>query len=114
MSASETPEIDVAGPVPTLFEPDVLDPLLGKVLPPYLTQKRWFRSKSREIVGVKIADRLLLPLDPGGESREEKILALALLLVEVHFRTGLEETYHLPLAVRKGDGPRGAGLLSKV
>jgi maltose alpha-D-glucosyltransferase/alpha-amylase len=114
MSARGASEIQVAGPASTVFEPEVLDPLLGKVFPAYLGQKRWFRSKSREIVGVKTSDRLLLPLEASGELTDEKILALALLIVEVHFRTGLEETYHLPLAIRTGDGARSAGLLSKL
>ncbi|MFH1837057.1 MAG: maltose alpha-D-glucosyltransferase [Candidatus Omnitrophota bacterium] len=58
------------------------------VLPEYLYRARWFRSKSRKIRAVKVAD--ILDLNPGCDIR--------ILIVQVFFTTGDTESYFLPLA----------------
>lgn len=60
---------------------------------PWLVEQRWFGSKGRELTGVEVLD--LPVLDP-----EPPLLSVALLTV--HFASGPDEVYQLPLVLDPG------------
>jgi maltose alpha-D-glucosyltransferase/alpha-amylase len=71
---------------------EIKDALENKILPSYLVKTNWFWSKQRVIYSCKIVECSYLPLG--------KIHAL-ILLVEVSYKSGLPETYVLPLTFAK-------------
>lgn len=66
--------------------------LENEILPSYLTKTNWFWGKLRSIYSCSIGDYIDLPL---GESE------VSLLLVDVNYKSGLPETYLLPLTFAK-------------
>jgi maltokinase len=56
----------------------------------WVSQQRWYASKSRSISGIDVVETITL--------REEPLLLLA--LVETRFATGTHELYQLPVAIR--------------
>lgn len=61
----------------------------------WLTEQRWFASKTREPAGFRLLEAAPLDQDP------EPVLVLA--LVEVQFGAGTHELYQLPLGLRHVD-----------
>jgi len=61
-------------------------PQLQHLLPQFLVRQRWFGSKARQIDHVALRDLAVVP-----------DLDAALLLIDVHFTEGADETYFLPL-----------------
>jgi len=78
-----------------LLEGDCRRTLETKVLPRFLPSQRWFGAKARTIQSVQIQDGAVLA--------EEPFLA-ALLLVDVSYVEGGQETYFLPLVIEAGRG----------
>ncbi len=70
---------------------------LERVLPSYLPHCRWYRSKTRSIVGVHITDTVPMLEGPG---------APQLALLNVEYSDAEPETYLLPLAIATGDRAR--------
>jgi maltose alpha-D-glucosyltransferase/alpha-amylase len=62
------------------------------ILPAYLNKTNWFSGKQRPIFNCTITECVQLPLGDG---------AVSLLLLEVNYKSGLPETYILPLAFAK-------------
>ncbi|HZJ60686.1 MAG TPA: maltose alpha-D-glucosyltransferase, partial [Chitinophagaceae bacterium] len=60
-----------------------------KILPAYLNKTNWFSGKQRAIYNCTIAECVQLPLGDG---------QVSLLLLEVNYKSGLPETYILPVA----------------
>jgi len=60
-----------------------------KILPAYLNKTNWFSGKQRTIYNCTIAECVQLPLGDG---------QVSLLLLEVNYKSGLPETYILPVA----------------
>jgi len=63
-----------------------------KVLPAFLNKTNWFSGKHRSIFNCTITESAQLPLGDG---------PVVLLLLEVNYKSGLPETYILPLAFGK-------------
>jgi trehalose synthase-fused probable maltokinase len=61
----------------------------------WIVQQRWFASKTREPAGFRVLEAA--PLDTAPEPQ------MVLALVEVGFRAGTHELYHLPLGLRHVD-----------
>jgi maltose alpha-D-glucosyltransferase/alpha-amylase len=70
---------------------------LERILPDYLPHCRWFRSKSRLVKNVTIADSL-----PLGEGLD----AAQMVLIDVEYANAEAESYLLPLAIAAGDRAR--------
>jgi maltose alpha-D-glucosyltransferase/alpha-amylase len=66
--------------------------LESKILPAYLNKTNWFSGKQRVIYNCMITEGVQLPLGDG---------QVSLLLLEVNYKSGLPETYVLPLAFGK-------------
>jgi len=66
---------------------------LETVLAAFVPAQRWFRSKSRAVVGTRVLDALELPTDNAVPGLD----ALWLTFVEFQFSEGEPETYALPL-----------------
>ncbi|MES2704889.1 MAG: maltose alpha-D-glucosyltransferase [Bacteroidota bacterium] len=71
----------------------VAEELAASVLPAYLMKQRWFGGKARSVQTIRISDIAEIPL--------EKLSAM-LLLIEVIYKSGLPDTYQLPVAFAKG------------
>ncbi|HVA88025.1 MAG TPA: alpha-glucosidase C-terminal domain-containing protein, partial [Candidatus Saccharimonadales bacterium] len=67
---------------------------LGRVLPRYLRQRRWFRGKARHITSTTLGDVIQV-------RGNERLAAIA--LVAVGYADGDPETYVLPLQLAHGD-----------
>jgi maltose alpha-D-glucosyltransferase / alpha-amylase len=67
---------------------------LERLLPPWVRERRWFRSKARKIKEAEVRDVLTLPGD-GSAGR--------IVLVRLEYVDGGDETYVLPLAFSAGD-----------
>jgi len=72
-----------------LVQKDKLEILENSVLPDYLMKVRWFGGKGRRIQQISIIDHAAIP---AGEN------TIFLLLIEVHYESGLPEIYQLPVA----------------
>jgi maltose alpha-D-glucosyltransferase/alpha-amylase len=70
---------------------------LERLMPRYLPHCRWFRSKSRSINNVTIADTMPMSEAPNGPH---------LALLNVEYSNSEPETYLLPLAIATGDRAR--------
>ena len=77
----------------TLFRPELLP---EQQLLEFIQRQRWFGSKSREVVGLRILDR--------AELRSEHP-ALVDVLVEVRYGTGTHDVYQLIAGVRESGEP---------
>ena len=62
----------------------------------YVTGRRWFGAKSREVAGAQVLE---------ATAAREDSPALVLALVEIRFLPGTHEIYQLPFGLR----PRGEG-----
>ena len=101
----ETPA--TGGQAPTISAPADLDTLLTgrargqllRVLPMYLRERRWFRSKSRRIKGVSVRDVVRVPMD-GPDAAED---AARLCILDVEYTEGEPESYVLPLCLGRGE-----------
>jgi maltose alpha-D-glucosyltransferase / alpha-amylase len=69
---------------------------LDRELTQYIRNCRWFRSKSRSITHVSIADLVELPEEGGGQ----------LLLIAFDYTEGARELYALPIRIVSGDEAR--------
>ena len=65
--------------------------LMQQLLMSYLPRQRWFGAKSRTIAAVKVADHIAIPETTA-----------ALLLLQISYSDGEEDTYQLPLALSTG------------
>ena len=86
--ATAPPRIEVTGDWERVFDGNARD-RLEAVLPDYLQRRRWFRSKARRITQATVVDTI------------ELCAELRLVLVQVEFLEGEDETYVLPLAFAK-------------
>ncbi|MFI5187752.1 MAG: maltose alpha-D-glucosyltransferase [Chitinophagales bacterium] len=76
-----------------LFEKeDVKENLENEILPVYLVKTNWFSGKQRVIYSCKIVE--CVNLAPGNSD-------VSLLVIEVSYKSGLPETYLLPLTFEK-------------
>ena len=91
MGADEIPKIKVAGPPHSVFDADLLGCLASDLFPRFLERQRWFGAKSRNTVEIQVADMITLALEP---------VPLVVVLLQVRFSEGPEETYQLVLGVR--------------
>jgi maltose alpha-D-glucosyltransferase/alpha-amylase len=71
---------------------NIANVLATSVLPSYLMKMRWFGGKARGILNIKATNICKLPT-------EEQDTAL--LLIEVSYKSGLPETYQLPVTYAK-------------
>lgn len=67
----------------------VREKLEGEVLPAYLMRNDWFLSKDKNIIGTSIQEKIEVPY----KGKKAYILVL-----EVHYESGLPDTYHIGLA----------------
>jgi predicted trehalose synthase len=73
---------------------DIVRSIDEQSLEPWVVDRRWFGSKSREVAAVHVADAIALrTAEPFG----------AIALVEVRFQPGTHEIYQLPLGLRRDD-----------
>ena len=84
----------------TRFSPEELGRLLDcQHLRDWLTEQRWYASKTRAVSSIDIVEQVALREDP----------TLVLALAQARFATGTHELYQLPLGVAsEHDDPRGA------
>jgi maltose alpha-D-glucosyltransferase/alpha-amylase len=73
-----------------LFAPEFQMTLLNDMVQPFLERQRWFQSKARDIVGIRLADGAKLGA------------GFFLILVELNYADGGVETYALPLRLALG------------
>ncbi len=76
-----------------LLDAELLETLEEKVLYNYMLKMRWFGGKGRVIESIKIIKHARIPM------QDDYAL---ILLIEVHYDSGLPETYQLPVAFGKG------------
>jgi maltose alpha-D-glucosyltransferase/alpha-amylase len=74
---------------------------LNRVLPAYLSERRWFRDKARKIRSTEIVD--VIPVPKVGSGAAARDLAGHLAVVDVQLDQGLPETYVLSVAFAGGD-----------
>ncbi len=80
-------------PKPMQISPDEVRQCMDEEsLRSWITQQRWYASKSRGVSGIDVVEGVLLS--------EEPLLYLA--LVQTRFATGTHESYQLPLALAPG------------
>ncbi|WP_247233183.1 maltose alpha-D-glucosyltransferase [Telluribacter sp. SYSU D00476] len=99
------PEVDEAAPLPRLnvnrweglFLKSGLKQLESKVLPNYLSMVSWFNGKERTMLNVEVVKHTPLPF---GEN------TMQLLLLEVHYESGLPETYQIAVTMVTGDAAK--------
>ena len=77
---------------------DVKEELENEVLPAFLIKTNWFWGKQNVIHSCKILEHNEIPLENGPAS---------FLLVEVNYKSGLPETYSLPISFLKGQFANG-------
>jgi maltose alpha-D-glucosyltransferase/alpha-amylase len=65
---------------------------LTAIMPAYLRERRWFRSKARRISGVTLREAIVVPLGSG--EREARLC-----IFDVSYTEGEPESYVLPLAL---------------
>ncbi|MBK5269508.1 MAG: maltose alpha-D-glucosyltransferase [Bacteroidia bacterium] len=75
-----------------LLENSNKEELENKIIPGYLYNTNWFSGKQKAIYTCKIVDHIAISI---------KEHTIYLLLVEINYKTGLPETYQLPLAFLK-------------
>jgi len=84
--------------------PDVLAPgareVLAETLLAYVRPRRWFRAKARETRGARVSD--VIGLDDGPATPRA-----ALVLLEISYREGEDESYVVPVAHADGETARG-------
>ncbi len=68
---------------------------LKTVLPEYLKSCRWFSRKAKTIRAINVAEEMLI-------SRQKRVPAALLLIIEVHFTEGASERYLLPISYATG------------
>jgi maltose alpha-D-glucosyltransferase/alpha-amylase len=91
------PEIDRAKELPNLAVRDwkeitsrrVLETLSQNILPNYMLKLRWFGGKGRVIESMHIVQHATIPHESS---------TTVILLIEVHYQSGLSEIYQLPVA----------------
>ncbi|MBA3387285.1 MAG: maltose alpha-D-glucosyltransferase [Chthoniobacterales bacterium] len=92
--------------VPTLrIQPDFATLLNGEqrriiereVLPGYVQNRRWFASKARSIVALRVAEQVPVSNEPE---------ASRIWFIEVTYRDGAPETYTLPVQIARGEAAR--------
>ncbi len=69
---------------------------LTAILPGYLRERRWFRSKARRISGVHLRDAIEVPMGSG--EREARLC-----IFDVDYSEGEPESYVLPLALASAE-----------
>ncbi len=79
---------------------DVLDRLQNNILPAYLERAEWFLPGDKEINNVIITNHIII------ETANHNTL---LLLFEVQFRSGLPESYQLPITFAKAKAAQRLG-----
>jgi maltose alpha-D-glucosyltransferase / alpha-amylase len=77
-----------------LLEREVLERLESYVLLRYFLKVRWFGGKGRAVESIRIIKYARIPL------QEESAV---IFLIELHYDSGLPETYQLPVAFGKGE-----------
>ncbi len=77
-----------------LLDDDLRHLLEQEVMPVYLARQRWFRSKAREMVGLRLTDWAKL----GG--------GFHLLIVEIRYGDGGQESYVVPIKTVMGEAGR--------
>lgn len=95
---AELPDLSVKHWEQLTGKETVRENLENEVLPTYLLKTNWFWGKQNPIYSCKIVEHNYIPL---GDNQ------VSLLLIEVNYKTGLPETYLLPLGFLKrqsGDG----------
>ncbi|MBX3389198.1 MAG: maltose alpha-D-glucosyltransferase [Phycisphaeraceae bacterium] len=92
--APDLREIAVSGAAEKALLSDSLPRDLEQLLPSLLQQKRWFASKARTLRGVRITDKLLLPV--GGLPKG----SASIMLAKCEFSSGEPESYAIPLAIK--------------
>ncbi len=88
----ELPELSVQKWEELTENEDIRGAIENKILPAYLNKTNWFSGKQRVIYNCIISECAQLPLGDG---------QVSLLLLEVNYKSGLPETYILPLAFGK-------------
>jgi maltokinase len=84
---------------------DALSALLdSEELRGWLTDQRWYASKTRAVTAVEIVEHVTLREDP----------TLVLALAQARFATGTHELYQLPLGVAAEDTPIGAEVVGRA
>lgn len=66
----------------------------------FISERRWFGARQRNLTGATIADAVAISTDP----------PLAVALAEVDFHTGTHDTYQLLFGLRPIDGPTESGV----
>ncbi len=74
---------------------DNLRALEAKILPSYITRRRWFGGKARTIQQMQVVNSIPFPIG--------KTAGAAMLFIEVNYNEGLPELYQLPMAFAAGD-----------
>jgi maltose alpha-D-glucosyltransferase/alpha-amylase len=74
------------------LERDFMEELENRVLPEYLPLARWYTGKERTIFGIKISNHFSIPLNE---------MNAYFLLLEVHYTSGLPESYQVPVTLVK-------------
>ncbi len=96
-AAAEGPaEIAVAATWEELFDGDGRE-TLGRALPAYLRQRRWFGGKARHIQAVSVVDAV--PLRGGSATHY-------LTLIEVEYTAGTPDRYLVPIGFAEGEEAR--------
>src|SRR5215467_14364363 len=88
----ELPELSVQNWEELFANEEIRGNLENKILPAYLNKTNWFSGKLRPFFSCTITECVQLPLGDG---------PVSLLLLEVNYKSGLPETYLLPLAFGK-------------
>ena len=88
----ELPELSVQNWEELVSNEEVRGNIESNILPAYLNKTNWFSGKQRLIFNCTISEYVQLPLGEG---------EVSLLLLEVNYKSGLPETYILPLAFAK-------------
>ena len=88
----ELPELSLQNWEELIVNEEIKETIENKILPAYLNKTNWFSGKQRAIYNCTITECVQLPL---GEDQ------VSLLLLEVNYKSGLPETYILPLAFGK-------------
>jgi maltose alpha-D-glucosyltransferase/alpha-amylase len=98
LPAGELPQLEIKGKAwEQVFAGSVGERLFDEILPAFLGRARWFRSKARAIRQVQPFD--LLPLAGSGRSYQ-------LMLLQVLYTEGGQETYALPFAWQPAEAAR--------
>ncbi|HEU4324843.1 MAG TPA: maltose alpha-D-glucosyltransferase [Roseiflexaceae bacterium] len=100
-AAGDVPELALAGPWQALLKNGAAE--LAELLPAYMRQRRWFRSKARTVRQAQVLDSLPVSPEAGGPR---------IALVQIEYVEGDPETYVLPLACARG--PEAEQILAEL